>query len=246
MFFNIMIVIIILLIIILWLFKYLNGYLLLNTINQIYTTYDIKNKEYYKTDMKWCKKLRDNYLEIKNEYISYIKKYKLKRFRDVDKMQQYYDISDIPWDVLFLKVYNKDTNKIKYFPKTYELINNIPGCSLAMFSVLYPGKVIPPHYGPYKGVLRYHLTLIAPKKYKKCQILVNNKPYNWKEGKDVLFDDTYIHSVKNESDETRIVLFLDIKKNFNNIFLNSINNIILYFCQFNDTVHSIVENTNNK
>ena len=31
-----------------------------------------------------------------------------------------------------------------------------------MFSILAPGKRIPPHDGPYKGVLRYHLGLIVP------------------------------------------------------------------------------------
>ena len=31
-----------------------------------------------------------------------------------------------------------------------------------MFSILAPGKRIPPHDGPYKGVLRYHLGLDGP------------------------------------------------------------------------------------
>ena len=31
-----------------------------------------------------------------------------------------------------------------------------------MFSILAPGKHIPPHDGPYKGVLRYHLGLVVP------------------------------------------------------------------------------------
>lgn len=225
--------------------KNINAYLLLPSINKIYETCSNSNPEYYNTNMNWCKNLRNNYLQIKNEYTSYIKQNKLKRFKDIDKVQTNYDISDIPWEVLFLRVYNKDTNKIKYFPKTYSLISNIPGCTLAMFSVLHPGKVIPQHTGPYKGVLRYHLALITPKDHTKCQILVNNISYNWKEGHDVLFDDTFKHSVKNESNETRVVLFLDIKKEFNNIFLDSLNNTILFFGQFHETVNNIVENTNN-
>ena len=89
-------------------------------------------------------------------------------------MQINNDISDVPWEVLFLRVYNKDTDKIKYFPKTHSLISKIPGCSLAMFSILYPGKIIPPHIGPYKGILRYHLAIIAPKNYTECELIVNN------------------------------------------------------------------------
>lgn len=237
------IIYLIIFIIILSVLQSISGYVLLNISNYILSYGDIK-QEYYSTDIDWCKKLRDNYDVIMNEYLNYNNTNKLKRFKDIDKVQTKYDISDIPWEVLFLRVYNKDTDKIKYFPKTFELISNIPGCSLAMFSILHPGKIIPPHNGPYKGVLRYHLALTAPKDINKCYIVVNDKKYHWETGKDVMFDDTFLHHVKNESDETRIVLFLDIKKEFNNYFLNKLNDCILYFGKFNDTVKTIVKNTN--
>jgi len=221
-----------------------SGYVLLECINMIYRICAERNVEYYPTfKLNWCKELRDNYLDIKQEYINYMHEHTLKRFKEIDKVQTNYDISDIPWEVLFLRVYNKDTFKIKYFPKTYSLISKIPGCTLAMFSVLHPGKIIPPHVGPYKGVLRYHLAIITPKDYHKCKIVVNKIPYHWREGKDVLFDDTFLHSVKNESNETRVVLFLDIKKEFNNIFLDGLNSVVLYFSQFHETVNNIIINT---
>jgi aspartyl/asparaginyl beta-hydroxylase (cupin superfamily) len=227
------------------LFKNISGYMILNWLNNIYTKYENTSQEYYPTDMNWCKHLRDNHEKIYNEYLTYIQNNKLTRFKHIDKVQTNYDISDIPWDVLFLRVYNKDTDKIRYFPHTYSFISSIPGCSLAMFSVLHPGKIIPAHTGPYKGVLRYHLALIVPKNPKQCRIYVNNISYNWKKGEDVLFDDTFLHSVKNESDETRVVLFLDIKKQFKNKFLDFINTLVLYFGKFNDSVNNIVINTNN-
>ena len=231
-------------VIVLIILKSVSGYILLHYVNGIYSMF-INEQEYYDTKYNWCKELRENYKEIKKEYINYTKNHgKLKRFKDIDKVQTSYDISDIPWEVLFLRVYNKDTSKIAYFPKTYSLISKIPGCSLAMFSVLHPGKIIPPHTGPFKGVLRYHLALITPKDNEKCIIEVNKLEYNWKEGKDVMFDDTFVHSVKNESDETRVVLFLDIQRDFENIFLDTINSVILYFGKFNDSVNTIVLNTN--
>jgi aspartyl/asparaginyl beta-hydroxylase (cupin superfamily) len=236
-------IIIVVIFIIIIILSNIPGYILLHHVNYIYKNCATENKEYYPTNLDWCKELRDNYLDIKNEYVNYITKHKLKRFKEIDKVQTNYDISEIPWEVLFLRVYNKDTSKIKYFPKTYSLISKIPGCSLAMFSVLHPGKIIPPHEGPYKGVLRYHLALITPKDHTKCEILVNQIPYNWKEGSDVLFDDTFLHSVKNESNETRVVLFLDVKKEFNNIFLDSLNSTVLYFSQFHETVNNIITNT---
>jgi aspartyl/asparaginyl beta-hydroxylase (cupin superfamily) len=241
----ILLVFILLVLLVLIILKSISGYKLLHYINKFYAIF-INEQEFYKTNHEWCKHLRDNYKKIRQEYKNYIKKYgKLRRFRDIDRVQTDYDISDIPWDVLFLRVYNKDTLKIKYFPKTYNLISKIPGCSLAMFSVLHPRKIIPPHTGPFKGVLRYHLALITPKKSNKCKIRVNKIEYYWQTGKDIIFDDTFIHSVENNTDETRVVLFLDIQRDFRNIFLNIINNVVLYFCKFNDSVSNIVDNTNN-
>ena len=113
-----------------------------------------------------------------------------------------------------------------------------------MFSVLHSGKVLPEHCGPYKGVVRYHLGLITPKDNTHCLLTVNGIKYRWKEGEDIMFDDTFPHSVINRSDESRVILFLDIKKKFNNLFLDSLNTILLYLSKFNETVDHIVEKVN--
>jgi beta-hydroxylase len=241
----IIIIIIIIILCIIYLFKFINGYILIKPINFVFSKF-INNDEYINIDnLDWSLILRKNHKIILKEYINYIKNNgKLKRFRDIDSKQSSIDIDDIPWEVLFLKIYNKETNKIKYFPKTYNLISKIPGCSLVMFSILPPGKKLEPHYGPYKGVLRYHLGLIIPKKYDDCYLLVNEKKYNWKEGEDVMFDDTFLHSVENNTDETRVVLFLDIKRNFNNLLLDNFNSFLLYFLKFNDTITDIVKKSN--
>lgn len=69
----------------------------------------------------------------------------------------------------------------------------------AMFSILEPGKYISPHKGPFTGCLRYHLGLKIPKDTKNCYIKVNNEKFYWKEGEAMIFDDTYIHEVHNET-----------------------------------------------
>ena len=222
--------------------KRTSGYTLLDWFNRLVS--NANDSVYYPTRMEWCQELRENHENIYEEYLNYIQNHKLKRLRDIDTLQVHYDTSDIPWDVLILRIYNKDTDKINYFPKTCSLVAKVPGCTTAMFSVLHPGKVIPPHKGVYKGVLRYQLALVTPKNTKQCRIYVNDIPYHWEKGKDVIFDDTFLHDVKNESNETRVVLFLDIKKEFNNLFLNSLNSLVLYFIKFNDSVISIVDNTN--
>ena len=45
-----------------------------------------------------------------------------------------------------------------------------------------------------------------------CRILVDGVPYAWRDGEGVLFDETYLHWVENDTDETRIVLFCDVER----------------------------------
>jgi beta-hydroxylase len=86
----------------------------------------------------------------------------------------------------------------------------IPGMKTAMFSILAAGKHIPPHRGPYKGVLRYHLGLIVPQPAEACRIRVGDEVRHWTEGGSLVFDDTYDHEVWNDTGGQRVVLFVDV------------------------------------
>lgn len=224
--------------------KYTYFYHIVFIMNNYFEQYSPR-KEYYPTNMRWCRHLRNNYQVIRDEYLDYFNTCgRFKRVRDLDSDQGLLDCTPIPWTVLVLRCFNKDTEKMKLFPKTEALLKKVPGCTLAMFSLLYPGQYLPPHRGIYKGVLRYHLSLIIPKEYEKCYLIVNGKRFSWKEGGDVIFDDRFEHEVHNETEETRVVLFMDIQRRFKNIFLDSLNSIILYLLQYNKTITKIVRNTN--
>jgi beta-hydroxylase len=80
----------------------------------------------------------------------------------------------------------------------------------AFFSILSPGKHIPAHRGPYKGVIRVHLGLKVPGPKEQCRIRVGNDYRHWEEGEVMLFDDTHDHEVWNDTDGERVVLFLDV------------------------------------
>ena len=94
-------------------------------------------------------------------------------------------------------------------PKTAALLESIPGMTLGMFSVLAPHSRIGSHRGVYNGVLRYHLALIVPSRPEQCGIHIGGETRRWEEGKSLVFDDTYEHDAWNDSDETRVVLFVD-------------------------------------
>lgn len=152
--------------------------------------------------------LRSNFSKIKDEALAIVS-------RGLDKPIKndlfFTEISPDNWTRFYLKWYSKTVDPLaaKYAPFTTALISKMPNVKLAMFSVLGPHSKITPHRGPFQGALRYHLGLQCPKQ-PGCEITVDNKPYRWQDGHDIVFDDTYMHSVENNTDETRIILFCDI------------------------------------
>ncbi len=158
--------------------------------------------------------LEENWLEIKNELQSVIDSGKnLPKFHEIDDGQEYISDNDgLSWNLLNLLVYGMwHKENASLFPITSSILKKIKSVKSANFSILSPGKHIPPHKGPYKGIMRYQLALNVPKKG-ECKIFVDGKPYYWKEGKSILFDDTYTHEVVNNTEEYRVALLLDIKR----------------------------------
>ncbi len=97
-------------------------------------------------------------------------------------------------------------------PRTAELISRIPGLNSAFFSILVPGTHLPPHTGVTKAFLTSHLGIQVPREREKCRMRVVNKVVHWEPDKILLFDDCFEHEVLNETDETRIVLLIQVKR----------------------------------
>jgi beta-hydroxylase len=95
---------------------------------------------------------------------------------------------------------------------TAQLVERIPGMTTAFFSILAPGKHLPDHRGTFKGIVRYHLGLIVPEPREQCRIRIGDIFCHWREGRSLIFDDTYRHEVWNETDGTRVVLFVDFRR----------------------------------
>ena len=114
------------------------------------------------------------------------------------------------WKTLLLHGYGRPVpENCALCPRTDALVRRIPGMKTAMFSILAPGKHIPEHRGPYKGVLRYHLGLIVPEPVAASAIRVGPDTRQWAEGASLVFDDSHPHEAWNGSGATRVVLFVD-------------------------------------
>lgn len=131
------------------------------------------------------------------------------------------NIGSSKWQTFNLIMFGHDVPKnAARCPITISLLRQIPGMQSALFSIIAPGAYIPPHNDPAKGVIRYHLALQVPQDREYCFICVNGQKYHWTEGEGVLFDDVYDHWVVNDTDEYRVILFVDILRPLTGIAKN--------------------------
>ena len=116
------------------------------------------------------------------------------------------------WKRFYLKWYDASHPSASTLcPKTFALLQKIPSVKAAMFAELPPGATLNPHRDPYAGSIRYHLGLVTPND-DGCYIDVDSQRYSWRDGKAVLFDETFIHEAHNTTNIDRIILFCDIER----------------------------------
>jgi beta-hydroxylase len=164
--------------------------------------------------------LKENFSIIRDEALNIYNSNNASKIKN----DMFFDgIADEGWKKFYIKWYGDITpESYNLCPKTVELIKQLPEVKLAMFSILEPGSIIKPHTGPFKGCVRYHLGLDVPEK--DAFIMIDGNKYEWKNGEDILFDDTYYHEVKNLSNKKRIILFIDVEKKMTNNIAQFINN----------------------
>ena len=134
---------------------------------------------------------------------------RLPTFQDVSEEQRSIT-RDAGWKVYVFSVFGAPIERnARRCPETARMLAGIPGLRNAMFSILSPGKRIPPHRGVYAGLLRYHLALKVPADAASCEITVDGEKRTWAEGATLVFDDSFTHSVRNDTAEERVVLFAD-------------------------------------
>jgi ornithine lipid ester-linked acyl 2-hydroxylase len=166
---------------------------------------------YDPADFPWVAPLEADWHLIRAELDGVLaRRDELPNFQDISTDQAHLTDDD-RWKTYFLYGYGfrSDANCARC-PETTRLVESIPGMTTAMFSILAPGKRIPPHDGPYKGVLRYHLGLMVPEPAENVGITVGGELAHWREGGSLVFDDTYTHEAWNDTDGTRVVLFVDV------------------------------------
>jgi ornithine lipid ester-linked acyl 2-hydroxylase len=164
-------------------------------------------------DFPWVERLEAGFPQIRAELDEVLRYHAdLPNFQDISTDQAQLTDDD-RWKTFFFYGYGFKAGKnVDRCPDTDRLLGEIPGMTTAMFSILSPHKKIPPHGGPYKGVLRFHLGLLVPEPVDACGIRVGQDIRHWREGQSLVFDDTHEHEAWNDTDGVRVVLFVDFKR----------------------------------
>ena len=131
------------------------------------------------------------------------------------------------WKRFYLKWYDEFLPSAEAeCPATVALLRSLPNVNAALFAVLPPGGVLGAHRDPFAGSLRYHLGLVTPNS-DECKIFVDGEPYSWRDGEDALFDETFVHSAFNRTDQPRIILFCDYTRPLRTPVARAINRFLI-------------------
>ena len=137
------------------------------------------------------------------------------QFDDHEPMDQWRELNrNSDWTAihLFLRGERIDSNA-RHCPQTMALLSELPQPKIAgaapnaMFSLLAPHTLIPPHVGISNARLVCHLPLIVPD---GCWFRVGAETRFWKPGEAFVFDDTIEHEASNPTDELRVVFIFDV------------------------------------
>jgi aspartyl/asparaginyl beta-hydroxylase (cupin superfamily) len=185
-------------------------------------------EENFYSDYPALKALADNYSAIREECLALLNASITMPGMDALSSATAGGIHKIAWKSFMFKSGEFIDGNCALAPRTAALLRKLPGVYTAFFSVLEPHQHIKPHWGYWKGFVRYHLGVRIPANNddKSCWIRINPNAWNrdkreeieqgetyyWKNGTAVLFDDTFLHEAANESDEVRVVLFLDVAR----------------------------------
>jgi beta-hydroxylase len=167
-------------------------------------------------EFPWAADLESNFDVVRAELAGVLKcRDALPSLHEIQR-EQYRISADEKWKAFVLCGWGFQAEEgARLCPQTYRLVARVPGLRTAFFSILEPGAHIPEHRSILRGLLRGQLAMIVPKQREKCVLHVDGTPHCWTEGRMLVFDDTYLHEVHNDTDEERVVLILHFDRPMN-------------------------------
>lgn len=115
------------------------------------------------------------------------------------------------WKTIAFKAWTVNYYKTqKKFPKTMEVLNQVPGLMSASINKLEAGGHIVPHHGDSNGIYRCHMGLDIPAKLPDAGFKVSGESRSWGNGELLVFCDANMHEAWNKSKDDRYILLFDV------------------------------------
>jgi aspartate beta-hydroxylase len=166
----------------------------------------------------WVNTLKDGFEAIRDDALRVLTQdghfENFIQFREGVPVEQYLGGQKPAWEAFFF--YRHGTRYDEHHvrcPETSKVLESIELCRIEgespeiLFSVMTPGTDILAHHGVTNVRSVMHLPLVIPE---GAFLMVHGGgEHHWKPGEPVLFDDTYLHSARNPSPHTRMVLLMD-------------------------------------
>jgi len=155
--------------------------------------------------------LRDEALRLKQDLSS------VPRFHELMPQQAPISANDgRDWRLFVVKAYGVLVPRnAARCPALTRLLATSPQVLSAALSFLGPWKHVPEHRGPFRGVIRYYLGLSVPPAadgLPGAALVIDSTEHRVGDGQWLLWDDTFAHEVRNNSDDVRIALLLDVRR----------------------------------
>lgn len=168
------------------------------------------------TEFGELKEIQDNWQTIKQEAMAL---HQDDQFDSINKpgSAAYYDVGfrtfyKYGWRKFYLTWYGYNhKSALRLCPKTVDILSRVKSINGAMFSILPPRSQLTRHLDPFACSLRYHLGLATPNS-DDCFISVDENTYSWRDGEALMFDETYLHYVRNDTDQHRLILMCDVDR----------------------------------
>ena len=182
------------------------------------------------------RQLLESYQQIRQETLEVALSGRLPANHDIMQQQRtLYEFDRKIWGMLPLRGYgyNYPANQA-LIPSLRSFLKHHPDVVSAAVSLFPPGKVLRPHKGPFKGVWRYHLPLYVEdfgNGRSSCELMIDGESYHLQEGEGFLWDDTFLHSAINRSNQPRVVLLFDVFRKDQPFWLIGMSWIFLWVAQ---------------
>jgi aspartate beta-hydroxylase len=163
-----------------------------------------------------ARRFTDAWMDIRREALAIAETLpRVPRFHDIMPAQADISANDgRDWRLFIMKAYGVSfSDKLQRCPTVAAILELTPEAVSCSFSYIAPGKHVPRHRGPFRGILRFHLMLSMPNDENgvpACDLMINDIPRRLTDGQSLLWDDTFPHELKNRSDKVRIALLLDV------------------------------------